>query len=195
MDRDRRWVIERIEALPHWARVAFAARCGRRVLPLFARYWVDVPPGRVASLAEALDLAERSAAEGRSLAGLKEASVSATIAAGAAQRGLYRTINDERAPTDRRAAWIAVYVAKAVEWAATAAAAAPGESANPTLEAFVWAHDAAYDAEDIDILDGLDGDLEALSRVVDRGRWTSQTPVPPEVFGLLSGTSEAPKPR
>jgi hypothetical protein len=32
-----------IRQLPRWARVAFAARCARRVLPLVRHYWKDAP--------------------------------------------------------------------------------------------------------------------------------------------------------
>jgi hypothetical protein len=194
MARSRRWVIDHIESLPHWARVAFAARCARRALPLLGRYWDGVPPHRVASLAAALDLVERSAAEGRPLDGLEEASADATKAAGAALMGIHRFRNVERAPTDEHAAWTASSAAKPVEWAAKAALAAPDGSAHAALEAFVWAQDTAHAAEEIGIIEGLHDDLEGLSRVAHRGGWTAQTPVPPTVFDLLSGLCEAPRP-
>src|SRR5438552_2221502 len=34
---------EEIEKLPRWARVAFAARCARRVLPAFKHFWPEAP--------------------------------------------------------------------------------------------------------------------------------------------------------
>jgi hypothetical protein len=163
-------------------------------LPLFESYWEGVPADREASLFAALDLAERSAAEGRSLASLEDAATQATIVAGAALQGIYRFRNDEKAPTDRHAAETASSVAKAVEWAAKAAAAAPGESAQPTLEAFAFAHDAAHAAEDVEIVEGLHHDLDRLCRVAHRGRWRAQTPVPPAVFTLLSEVPNDPKP-
>jgi hypothetical protein len=108
--------------------------------------------------------------------------------------GLHRFRNDERAPTDEHAATTASFVAKSVEWAARAAGVAPGESAHPTLEAFVFAHDAAHAAEDAETIEGLHDDLEAIDRVARRGRWTERTSVPPEVFGLLSESSRTRKP-
>ena len=32
-----------IKQLPRWAQVAFAARCARRVQPLFSMFWPDAP--------------------------------------------------------------------------------------------------------------------------------------------------------
>ncbi|HEV3385202.1 MAG TPA: hypothetical protein VG097_10310 [Gemmata sp.] len=48
--------------LPRWARVAFAARCARRVLPLFPFRWPDAPTNYVATLTWAVEVGERSAA-------------------------------------------------------------------------------------------------------------------------------------
>ncbi len=51
-----------IAALPRWARVAFAARCARRVQPLFQAFWPEAPPEHVAAVDTAITLAERAAA-------------------------------------------------------------------------------------------------------------------------------------
>lgn len=53
-----------IARLPRWARVAFAARCARRVLPLFGHKWPDLPARYRAPVVRAVELGERSAARG-----------------------------------------------------------------------------------------------------------------------------------
>lgn len=70
------------ERLPHWTRVAFAARCARRVQPLFAEAWPDATPGRVEAVERAIVLAEQSAAEQMACDGLKDAVLGAVMAAG-----------------------------------------------------------------------------------------------------------------
>jgi len=51
-----------IAKLPRWAQVAFAARCARRVLPLFSRNWPNAPKDYVTKLCYAVEVGERSAA-------------------------------------------------------------------------------------------------------------------------------------
>ena len=43
-----------IAILPRWARVAFAARCARRVQPLFMTGWPDAPKEHVESVERAI---------------------------------------------------------------------------------------------------------------------------------------------
>src|SRR5437868_5117560 len=45
---------EEIGELPRWAQIAFAARCARRVLPLFVRNWPDAPREYLTRLARAV---------------------------------------------------------------------------------------------------------------------------------------------
>ena len=53
---------EELAKLPRWARVAFAARCARRVQVLLQKYWKAVPKHHVEAIDEAVRLSERSAA-------------------------------------------------------------------------------------------------------------------------------------
>src|SRR4051812_42839932 len=53
-----------LAALPLWARVAFAARCARRVLPLYRAAWPDAPAEHVAALQIAVGWGEGAAAVG-----------------------------------------------------------------------------------------------------------------------------------
>jgi hypothetical protein len=98
--------------------------------------------------------------------------------------------SDEWAPTESHAAAVATYAAKAVEWAAKAAAGPPGDSVQAALEAYTWARDAAHAAEAVEILTTLHVELRSLHRVARRGRWTDQTPVPPSVFDTLVSGDE-----
>lgn len=54
---------DEILQLPRWARVAFAARCARRVQPLFLAAWPQVPQKYAEAIVRAIDFAEQSAAD------------------------------------------------------------------------------------------------------------------------------------
>ncbi|MEM9065772.1 MAG: hypothetical protein AAGB51_09820, partial [Planctomycetota bacterium] len=56
---------EELRTLPRWALVAYAARCARRVQPLFKASWPDAPAEHVEAVDKAITLAERSAAAAR----------------------------------------------------------------------------------------------------------------------------------
>jgi hypothetical protein len=182
-----RSVPEDIASVPHWARVAFAARCSRNVLPLFEQYWPGATPRRLEPLRTAIQLAEQSAQEGGSAAGLEEAVVASVMTAGAALLPTYTGFSiDEPVPTDEHACHIASYVAKSAEWAAKSAQEKPSGSAHAALEAYTWARDAAHSSEAVDVLTRLQDDFTGLCRVAARGRWSDNTPVPPCVFSLLA---------
>lgn len=179
-----------VGSLPHWARVAFAARCGRRVWPLFTANWPDARPERKRSITEALELAEMSAASARAADGLEEAAGKALQTAGAAMLAMYGiTLEDEEEdedeplPQDGNAAIIASFVAKAAEKAAETAFCSPEKSTALALEAFGFARQAAGDPSDL--IQRVWQELMQLERVVRRGGWTDQTPVPADVWDLL----------
>ncbi len=179
-----------IGSLPHWARVAFAARCSRNVLPLFERFWPDAPAGRLEPLRAAIALAEQSAREGQPAPELEEAIVGSVITAGAALKPTYGfSPGKEPVPVDEHASQIASFVAKSAEWAAKAAQQGPSGSVNAALEAYIWARDTAHMAEAVDVLARLQDDFTGLHRVARRSRWSDDTPVPPSVFDLVA---EAP---
>ncbi len=54
---------EDIAKLPRCARVAFAARCARRVLPLMSRFWKNAPEHHLKALDRAVSVAEAAAAD------------------------------------------------------------------------------------------------------------------------------------
>jgi hypothetical protein len=99
-------------SLPHWARVAFAARCARQALPLFQRFWPHATPARQASLQTAIRLSEQSAADGRAAEGLNDAVIAAVVTAGAALVPVYGMPDEEPCPADKNACHVASFAAK-----------------------------------------------------------------------------------
>jgi hypothetical protein len=153
--------------LRHWSRVAFAARCARRVQPLFREAWPDAIERRKAAIEEAITLAEQSAAEGRPLEGLNEAVLAALMAAGRAQiPHLYPVpIEDaEPIPVDLDSATVAALAAKVAEKTAQAAKSSPQESADLANEAFSFAVDAIRASGRLSILKFLEADFAALAK-------------------------------
>ena len=186
MTRGARRIPEELETLPHWARVAFAARCGRMVLPLFGRYWSDADPKHGERLIRAIELAERSACEATAASGLEDAADQATLSAGNALLGIHGIRVDEPVPVDETSAWIASSVAKVAELAARSAGMPDTESQGAAWQAYHFAFHAACDAEASEMIEEMQRDFDSLARVAERGRWSAATPVDPRVFGLLS---------
>lgn len=179
-----------VSALPHWARVAFAARCGRRVWPLFSANLPNALPQRKQAVLRALELAEMSAASARPAEGLEEAVGNALQTAGAAMLAMYGiTVEDEEEdedeplPQDGNASLIAAFAAKTAEKAAETANCSPEKSADLALEAFGFARQTAGDTSDS--IQTLWQEFMQLERVARRGGWTDQTPVPANVWDLL----------
>jgi hypothetical protein len=151
-----------LRSLPRWAVVAFAARCARRVEPLFRRAWPSAPEHHVAAVAQAVAYSERCAAEASSSVEIaKMLALHADLASHHAQGATYS--------------------------AAHAAANAAGTVAYPE-DAATGAYYAAIDASDAlrelaaesdtPILD----DLARLETAARDGAWTDATAVPPELF-------------
>jgi len=187
-----RSILREMRSLPHWARVAFAARCARTVEPLFLRAWPNATAEMQDAVRIAIRLAEQSAAEGQPIEGLDGAITNALQAAGAALRSVYGFPSEEPPPPNEQACVTASHTAKVAEWAATAAHEGASKSVNAALEASAFARGAAETAEAAELLDRLRQDLAALRRVAARGRWTDETPVPPSVFDLLAEEPSAP---
>jgi hypothetical protein len=168
--------------LPHWARVAFAARCARLVFPLFGRSWPRVTARRSQAVLRAIEVAEQSAATANPADGLEEAVSEATITAGAALRSVYGFGSDEGAPTERDQATIATFVANAAGRSAKTAGEPAASSIAPALDAVEFAQTAAKTAAALTILVDMEHDFARLRRAVVTGRWNDQTAVPTTVF-------------
>jgi hypothetical protein len=177
-----------LELLPHWARVAFAARCGRHVLPLLRANWPGALPERAQAVLTALELTERSAREGQPAPGLRDAVMNAMATAGGALLGLYgapREMADtEPLPPDGNAATRAAAVAKAAESAARAASGPPDESLGEALAALSFARSAAEDSRDLRY--AVLSDLTDLGNAALKQGWDDMTPVPADVWKPLT---------
>lgn len=165
--------------LPRWARVAFAARCARRVLPAVWHIWKDGP----AAHPQAVENAVRAAEDSARVAANREDSTSARDAVFAA------TDTPLRAATNTA-------VAYAVAWAADTAASAAGSD----WTAAKAAADAArviFETATIDTpltaqLRCVRRDFVRLKRLAREHKWTDDTPVPPDVFGPMWPEGVAP---
>ena len=155
-----------LRRLRHWSRVAFAARCARRVQPLFAEAWPDAAENRKEAVEQAITLAELATTRKEKIEHLDEAVLAACAAAGRAQiPHLYDVpLRDaEPAPLDRPAAVVATLVAKVAEKAAATAAAEPGKkSAEAAREAFFFALDALREAGRPGLVEVLEAEFAAL---------------------------------
>src|SRR5262245_8717534 len=96
-------LLEELRSLPHWARVAFAARCALTVEPLFRQAWPNATAETQESVRAAIRLAEQSAAKAQPLEGLEKATTNAICAAGGALLSVYGFPSDEPAPTNQQA--------------------------------------------------------------------------------------------
>lgn len=145
-----------IATLPRWARVAFAARCARRVEPLFLKLWLEAPQKHVSAVSRAVVVAEQSAA-----AAFSAARDAATRDAAAAAPAAVLANADHAAHVAAAAAYAtnAIHAAKS---AANAARSAGEGAITPIRDDFRRVFD------------------ESRFR-----QWTDATPVPPAVFGPL----------
>ncbi len=173
--------------LPHWARVAFVARCARRLLPVFRANWPNATNSRQDAILRAIALAEQSAAEARPAAGLANARLNAVVTAGAALTTLYGFPNEdnEPMPPDGNMAVAASSVAKVGEHAALAAEKPAEGSTEAALAAYGFALEATSKHQDI--LEALQNDLFRLYGQALQENWTDETPVPSNVWTRTQG--------
>ena len=169
---------EEIAGLPRWARLAFAARCARRALPLFTKHWPYAPEKHVIAVGRAVIVAEAAARATYDAAASDyddaDAAYAADYTARAAATAAYATAH---AASAYPAAAAAAYAASI---AAAAAAASVGAAPPPTDEdAGRHAHAAGVPI----VL--IRRDLNVLLELARHERWTNDTPVPPSVFGPL----------
>jgi hypothetical protein len=163
---------EEIEQLPHWARIAFAARCAQRVLPIARRVWpADDPYHHLKAIGAAVAFAEQTAST----------APQRTRELGDAGHRLAEAAGDA--------------VACAPNEAAGAAAYAAANAANRVAR-----HAAVRAAEAILRVSGDPRDLRAIRQDFERFRclakkhkWIDDTPVPPDAVGPLWPPGRTPK--
>lgn len=188
-----------MKRLPHWARIAFAARRARKILPLFDEYWPGVLESTRRDLEEIVQYAERSAATRQ--AGIESSDIVAR-GCGIAGLALLGYLNpkyswdpeDGPMPPNKSASHIACHVAKTAEFAAIACCK-PSPCEPSILDGgFGYFLGAVNGANRRDLLDELIEEFDSLVRVAKKGKWNHATPVPPEVFDLLVRVEPEVKP-
>jgi hypothetical protein len=182
---------EEIKQLPRWARVAFAARCARRVLPLVKHFWKCAPEHYLKALDKAVSAAETVA--GRTATYLdvytSAAVVTAAVAAAAAAADA-RVVGAAAANAAGAAAANAARAARAP----TADDDAPGAAARATAYAAAYTYpEAACVAYVVATEKAIRADFECLLLRARDENWTDDTPVPPTVFGSM--WPDGPPPR
>ncbi len=158
---------EEIAKLPRWARVAFAARCARRVLPLY-RHYRSHPEHRIfiQDPEWSVRIAEESAANGRSHT---DASIGYEEAAS--------VVYEDENPADE--------AAHNATNAAAYAAADAGDNNRPARAWFAMNYALAASKPLVAISSLVRRDFDQLAQVGCAKHWDDSTPVPPEVFGPL----------
>jgi hypothetical protein len=161
-----------ISGLTHWSRVAFAARCARRVLPLMKYSWPGAGEPDLGTVENDVEVAERAGANAQPAARSHSDVDSVAAALGAHLEGN---------PAGRA-------VARAAFRAAQTADIDPqydlGDSALAATDAAESAAEAAGFLG-LDIRPIIRRDFDLLDRLVISHQWTDDTKVPPDVFGPL----------
>ena len=179
---------DELAQLPRWAIVAFAARCARRVQPLFTQSWPDAPQHHVIAVENAIALSEKRASSGKSNS-LVVPGVIIVSGGGvyAAARAAYTAYAASTAATAAaRAADAAAYAARAADAADAADAAARAADAVRAADAATKAARHAVNASPIQIiLSSIRNDFACLLEASRRENWDDTTPVPPSFFEPL----------
>ncbi|HEY7425769.1 MAG TPA: ATP-binding protein, partial [Gemmataceae bacterium] len=160
--------------LPRWARVAFAARCARRLQRLLTEIAPNIPSDEMDGIDHAVTLAEQSAAEGRVLEGVGEAATAALQRAHdkIASKWMQEEEDGGEPPADTLRSVIG-------EAAAAAAQAATQGDSRAAFEAYTRATDAAYLLASPVLLNGMRRDFLHLEILAGKQNWTDETSVPP----------------
>jgi len=181
---------EEIAKLPRWARVAFAARCARRVLPLFSQKWPDAPEEHIARLVWAVEVGEKSAAS----AGRGEdwaPPAGAIVCAAYVCDAIINADRDRRRATEVIMA-TAVAVSKFKDKAENVLDAHTGaalrvitHNASVAVSNGIATSRETYDAAVVVADMVIRGDFDRLVQLAEEQRWTDDTQVPPEMFGPM----------
>jgi hypothetical protein len=180
---------ESLRQLPRWARVAFAAKCGRRVQPLLRQFWQHPHPELLQAFERAITLAEESAAQGRPIDSLEQA-VKAAENFAPAMAGIAACrapgSGPARVPPANIVCFAVAETAVAAGQAAQAAARCDDDgSAQAAWQAFGWAVDAAQGVHVAGLDRVLEADARWLQQTAAKGQITDDTPVGPDDFALV----------
>jgi hypothetical protein len=174
--------VEEIAKLPRWAIVAFAARCARRVQPLFVLGWPEAPDKHKEAVNKAIKLAEKYASHITTRAAARAVDA-AGRAAFAARRA---ALAARRAALAADAADAPALVAMAARAAVDAADAANAASAAADAADAVDAAGRAADAANVTtFITNIWMDYNKLKQTAESENWTDDTQVQPKFFELL----------
>ena len=168
-----------IAQLTRWAKVAFAARCARRVLPLFQDSWPTARKDYITAVTQAVEIAERSAAASHIAednVADRAAQESANRCANAALVVSYAARKENAAAYD--AALAALGAARATVYSADRGAKATSRAARVAARAVRAAARAMPTA-----VRAIRADFVALTKAARNLQWTADTTIPPEFFG------------
>jgi hypothetical protein len=186
---------EDLREVPRWARVAFAARCARRVQPLFQAAWPDAPGEYVEAVDRAIRVAEGSAAWARADAHADEGAAGAAGEAAAKGVGPAFAAGSAASAAARASAAAAdhfcsadidhltPYLAPVSLDAACAAGASASDNAGEAVRGT---------AAENNTIRAMRMDFEKLRAAAEKERWTDETPVPREFFGPVWPECEPP---
>lgn len=162
---------EELIRLPQWARVAFAARCARRVGGLFEFYWIDASKKDFRGIKRAIAVAEASARLGERD---DDAAAACTYAYTAADRARAAISRKEYADA-----------AHAVAYAAADAAYAAFVLADTNAHAGYADRGASPLGCGSEVCRAQRYDFLMLKRSSEIHSWDDDTPVPPEICGPI----------
>ncbi len=152
---------DEIAKLPRWARVAFAARCARRVLPLIYAAKSSLNSAQLDALLKAQELSEYAASVGKPIHD-------------------YRLVADPTMTAFQLEGPLK-HAANACAGSAHLARHYDADNKNPSGVAVAREAVHAMDGG----LENIRRDFDLLVRLASAYGWTDDTPVPPEVFGPL----------
>jgi hypothetical protein len=158
--------------LPWWARVAFAARCANRVLPLLQESWPDISDDYLAEVLSSLKAATKAADQA-----VRDPEVAGIFRLGAADAAHHvstRALNEGR----ERASKIAFVTALAIN---TAYAEDTPRQVNLAWGALAHAWNLLHESGKKVVREEFD----RLKSLAEWQAWTNDTPVSQEVFGPL----------
>jgi hypothetical protein len=179
---------DEVQQLPRWARVAFAARCLRRVQPLLRRFWENPPADILAVFDQAVAASELSATQANCVTELddvlKSAERYAPPLAGMPQVRPYGTPPGTISSHHFVHYAIACAAISAIQCAKAAAGGDDEACADAAYRAYGWAVHAGNLVQVAGLDRVLQADLRALQEAASRGEFTEMTPVGPELFAL-----------
>lgn len=185
---------DEIRELPRWARVAFAARCARRVQPLFLRFWKNAPRESVEAIERAIAFAEYVGSSGLT---------DVVHSISAVSKMAYIPQSDEYSEQVRKAthsaasassAYAAMAASDAADAANSNAAAVHSAMTNSIIAAGSWSASSAESDKVVytqataaanAVRSAMRRDYALLRKASERLGWDDETPVPVAFFGPL----------